>query len=366
MFVASYLRKRGGDSIGDSRVTLESIRLAERALSPVVHRTRLAHSATFSTMIGAQVYLKLENEQKTGSFKVRGAFYCIANLDGARRAAGVIAASAGNHAQGVAFAAQAFGIPATVVMPKTAPLAKQHATAGYGARVVLHGQTFDEAYRAARGLQSEQGLTFVHPFDDQDVISGQGTIGTEIVEALPDVDTVLVPVGGGGLAAGLAVALRSVSPRTRVIGVQAAAAPAMAASWRSGRLQERDAAPTLADGLAVRAPGEIAFPYLRRYLDDLVTVDEPAIASAIVLLLERAKMLVEGAGAVGLAALLSGVVKVEGQKVVVLVSGGNIDVARVLPAAVAEALSRHDATEGIGPNVAGLAAAVTDSRRMGT
>ncbi len=328
----------GGGFIGDFAVTLASIREAQRVLEPVVHRTPMEHSKTFSAMSGASVHLKLENQQKTGSFKVRGAYHCIANLHPARRAAGVIASSAGNHAQGVAFAAQVFGVPATVVMPETAPLSKQRATAGYGAKVVLSGRTYDEAYAQALRMQGEEGLTFVHPFDDLHVIAGQGTIGVEVVEALEDLDAVVVPVGGGGLAAGIAVAVKSLSPRTRVIGVQAAAAPAMALSWRVGRRLVQAAGHTLADGLAVSVPGEITFTYLQHYLDDLVTVEEEAIAEAIALLLERAKMLVEGAGAVGLAAVLSQGLATPGSRVAVLVTGGNIDVGRILPDAVREML----------------------------
>ncbi len=332
-------QRHGGDGIGNWDVTLEAIRQAQQVLAPVVHRTRLSYSATFSAMTGAKVHLKLENEQKTGSFKVRGAFNCIAALDAASRRRGVIASSAGNHAQGVAFAARAFGVPATLVMPETAPRAKQAATAGYGAKVVLHGQSYDEAYREARRLQAAQGATFVHPFDDTAVIAGQGTIGLEVHQHLQDLDAVVVPVGGGGLAAGVAVALKGLAPWTRVIGVQAAAAPAMAVSWRCGRRTPRAASNTLADGLAVATPGELTFPYLQRYLDDLVTVDEAAIARAIALLLERSKLLVEGAGAAGLAALLSGAVHLQGRNVAVLITGGNLDVGRILPQAVRSVLA---------------------------
>ncbi len=327
-------------------MTLDAILAARRILAPVVHRTRLEYSATFSAMSGAQVHLKLENVQKTGSFKVRGAFNCIARLTPDCRQRGVIASSAGNHAQGVAYAAQAFGTRATIVMPETAPLAKRAATAGYGADVVLCGRTYDEAYQEACRRQAAGGQTFVHPFDDPDVIAGQGTIGLEIAEDLPDVDAVLVPVGGGGLAAGVALAVKSLASKARVIGVQAAAAPAMALSWRAGGCVASSVAPTLADGLAVAQPGSLTFPYLQRYLDDLVTVEEEAIAEAIALLLERSKMLVEGAGAVGLAAVLSNAVRLQGHKLAVLVTGGNMDVRHVLPAAVRQSLPTNSGMLG--------------------
>lgn len=330
-----FRTSQGGGFLGDSLVTLASIRAAQEVLAPVVHRTHLEFSETFSGMSGTRVFLKAENQQKTGSFKVRGAYSCVSRLTAEQRSAGVIASSAGNHGQGVAFAAQSLGVSATVVMPSAAPLAKQRATAGYGARVLLEGDNYDECYQAALRLQAKTGATFVHPFDDPDVISGQGTVGLEILEDLPDADAVLVPVGGGGLAAGLAVAVKNLSPRIRVIGVQAKAAPATALSLAAGRMTRHPVQPTLADGLAVQAPGRMTFPYLQRLLDDMVTVDEEAIASAIALFLERAKMLVEGAGAVGLAALLGGQLPLAGRKVVVLASGGNIDVSRVLPFSVA-------------------------------
>ncbi len=334
-------------------------------LAPVVHCTRLAYSETFSALGGAEVYLKLENEQKTGSFKVRGAYNCIANLAPECRSRGVIASSAGNHAQGVAFAARVFGVPATVVMPASAPRAKQLATEGYGARVVLHGENYDEAYAEARRLQAELGATFVHPFDDYDVIAGQGTIALEVLTELQALDTVVVPVGGGGLAAGIGFVVKSLSPSTRVVGVQAAHAPAMADSWGCGRRVERPVTPTLADGLAVGRPGEIVFPLLQRYLDDLITVDEAKIADAISLLLERAKMLVEGAGAVGLAAVLARAVGARSGKVAVLVTGGNIDVGRVLPASVQRLLAAPPSREGEVAEIGARSAPVTDGRAAG-
>ncbi|HEY8393731.1 MAG TPA: threonine ammonia-lyase [Thermaerobacter sp.] len=307
-------------------VDLPAIREAAATIAGFVHRTPLLGSAAFSELSGTDVYLKLENLQKTGSFKVRGAFNRLARLDPASRGHGVICASAGNHAQGVAMAGARLGIPVTVVMPETAPTTKVVATRGYGAEVVLHGQGYDQAYEKALEIASARGLTFVHAFDDPLVVAGQGTVGLEILEDLPDVDTVVVPVGGGGLIAGIAIAIKEQNPRVRVVGVQAAGAAALVRSFRQGRLESIERARTLADGLAVKAPRELTFRLICRYVDDMVTVTEEEIARAILLLLERAKLVAEGAGAAALAALLHHKVGQPGRRTAVVVSGGNIDV----------------------------------------
>jgi threonine dehydratase len=269
--------------------------------------------------------LKLENLQKTGSFKVRGALNKIQSLDAAARRRGVVTASAGNHAQGVAYAARMAGVAATVVMPEPAAFSKMEATAGYAAKVVLAGRDYSEAYARAAALAAEQGATFVHAFDDLDVIAGQGTLGMELLEQLPNVDTVVVPVGGGGLLAGIIAALRGAGCRARIIGVQAAGASSLGPSLRAGSRVELPGADTIADGLATRGIGALPFEIIRTGIDEAVEVDDAEIAAAVLLLLERAKTVVEGAGAVGVAACLAGRIAGAGDNVVVIVSGGNID-----------------------------------------
>ncbi|HYQ48675.1 MAG TPA: threonine ammonia-lyase [Thermodesulfovibrionales bacterium] len=299
-------------------ITLKDIQDAAQTISAFVHETPLVHSNSFSEMTGADVYIKAENFQKTGSFKVRGAFNKISSL----REKKVIAASMGNHAQGVAFAASRIGIPAKIIMPLNAPLVKQEATKGYGAEVELYGETFQEALEYA---QAQKDYTFVHAFDDEAVIAGQGTIGLEVLSALHSVDAVLVPVGGGGLISGIAVAIKSISPRTEVIGVQTASAASACESFRRGSIQECMPASTLADGIAVGKVGRITFGIMRDYVDDMMTVHDDSIAMAILLFMERKKMVAEGAGAVSLAALIDNADRFRGKKVVLLVSGGNID-----------------------------------------
>jgi len=318
--------ENNGDREKDSLLSFDRVVDAASVLAGVVHRTPVDYSRTFSQLTGSHVYFKAENMQKTGSFKIRGAYYKIHRLDAAQRARGVITASAGNHAQGVACAAAKAGIAATVVMPATAPLAKVEATRGYGAQVVLAGQGYDEAYSRAKEIQAATGATFIHGFDDPDVIAGQGTVGLEILEQLEHADAVVVPVGGGGLAAGVALAVKHRCPSVKVIGVQSAGAPAMYTSYRLGRWQESERACTLADGIAVKRPGRLTFSLVSRYVDDVVTVDDEEIARAITMLLERSKMVVEGAGAAGLAALLQGRVALPGRRVAVVLSGGNIDI----------------------------------------
>lgn len=308
-----------------NELTLEKMNEARRRLAGVAFLTPLDFSSTFSELTRNQVYFKLENVQKTGSFKIRGAFNKIQSLSGKERKRGVIAASAGNHAQGVAYAATRAGIPCVIVMPEGAPISKVAAARGYGASVVLAGGGYDDAYRAARKMQLESGATFVHGFDDIDVIAGQGTIALELLDVLPQLDAVLVPVGGGGLIAGIAFAIKKLKPQALVIGVQAAGAPAVQLSLSHNQLCELDHTSTFADGIAIRRPGETTFALIRQYVDDLVVVDDEEIAEAILLLLERTKTVVEGAGAVGLAALLHQKTTLEGAHTVILLSGGNID-----------------------------------------
>lgn len=307
-------------------VRLEDVRQAAEAVRAHVQVTPLLRAGALGQMAGVELYLKAENLQRTGSFKARGAFYRIGRLTAEERRRGVVAASAGNHAQGVALAARELGVRATVVMPEGAPLIKVESTRGYGAEVVLHGQDFDQAYRHARALQEQRGAVFVHAFDDPAVIAGQGTVGLEIVEQLPGVDAVVVPVGGGGLISGIAIAVKSLLPHVRVIGVQPAAAPAVWRSWHEGRVVDTPSGRTLADGLAVKAAREGTLRLMRRWVDDVVLVDEDEIAAAIVHLLERAKLVAEGAGAAAVAALIYGKVALAGRRVVAVISGGNIDV----------------------------------------
>jgi threonine dehydratase len=308
-----------------STTPIERVRAARDRARNVVKNTPLDLSATFSALCGREIWLKLENLQKTGSFKVRGALNKIQLLDAATRSHGVITASAGNHAQGVAYAARIAGVSATVVMPATASFSKHSATAGYGAEVLLAGGDYDEAYARAAQLAGEGGATFVHAFDDADVIAGQGTLGLELLEQLPDVDTVVVPVGGGGLLAGVTQALRGSGSRARIVAVQAAGASSLAPSLRAGARIELSAVDTIADGLATRAIGSLPFAIVRDAVEQAVEVSDAEIAEAVVLLLERAKTVVEGAGAVGLAACLAGRLPAAARKVAVIISGGNID-----------------------------------------
>lgn len=306
-------------------VTLAAIEAAYASMRDLVHHTPLDRSRTFSDMAGCDLYLKLENLQKTGSFKLRGAYNKIRSLTADEKAGGVIAASAGNHAQGVAYAANLAGIKSTIVMPEIAPLAKVIATRGYQAEVVLSGLGYDEAFETAQQIQQKTGQVFVHAYNDPHVIAGQGSIGLEILQTLEDVSAIVVPIGGGGLAAGIALAVKEKAPQVKVYGVQAKGAPAMYLSKQHHTLQITPDAATIADGIAVKKPGDITFELIDRYLDDIVVVDDEAIASTILMLLERSKLMVEGAGAVSLAALLNHLLPVSG-KVVSVISGGNVDV----------------------------------------
>jgi threonine dehydratase len=297
---------------------IKDIRNAAEVIGDFVHKTPLIYSNSFSAMTGAEVYLKAENLQKTGSFKVRGAFYKLNSLGNKN----VIAASMGNHAQGVAYAAAKLGIHAKIVMPHSASIVKQEATKGYGADLILHGESFQKALQYA---QSQEGHVFIHTFDDEKIIAGQGTIGLEIVEDLKDIDTVIVPVGGGGLISGIATAVKELSLHTEIIGIQTASAVSAYKSFMNKKIEESVPSSTLADGIAVGKVGDITFGIIEKYVDDMMLVDEDSIARAILLFLERKKLVVEGAGAVSLAALLEGKERFRGKRVVLVVSGGNID-----------------------------------------
>lgn len=305
---------------------LKEIEKAAQRLKGTIHRTKIEKNTTFSNMTGGEVYLKFENQQKTGSFKIRGASNKIAALIERGEIKAGVASSAGNHAQGVAYASHVHGIPATIVMPKSTPIAKVAATEGYGAKVVLHGDCYDDAYNKAVEIQETEGATFLHPYDDLEVMAGQGTIGIEILEDLPTVDMVLVPAGGGGLLAGVAACVKHINPRVQIIGVQAEGAPAIAESFKQKKHVTTDSVKTIADGIAVKVPGTKTVELINKYADDVVTVSENEISAAILLLLERTKQVVEPAGATPLAAVLNGKVDVKNKKVACVLSGGNIDV----------------------------------------
>ncbi|MBI5560676.1 MAG: threonine ammonia-lyase [Deltaproteobacteria bacterium] len=302
------------------------VKKARTALRGVVTPTPLVYSAALSNRFNCRIYLKLENLQKTGSFKVRGAYNKILSLSPGDKKRGVITASSGNHAQGVAWAASLLGVRSTVVMPETAPIIKHVAVRSYGANVIFHGRGFDEAYERAMEAAGKNGLTFIHPFDDELVMAGQGTIGLEILHDLPEVDCVVVPVGGGGLISGIAAALKGLKRRVRVIGVEASGSASCRMSLKKGRPVSGKTGLTIADGIAIKKIGEKTFPVIKRYLSDCVAVSEGSIAGAILKLIERKKLVVEGAGAVPLAALMEGKVRAGKEDNVVLVlSGGNID-----------------------------------------
>jgi threonine dehydratase len=303
----------------------EIVRARER-LAGIIPVTPCAYSETLSLMTGARVHVKLENLQMTGSFKERGAANLLAQLSTSERRRGVIAASAGNHGLAVAFHAARLGIAAVIVMPTWAPLIKVMAARRHGAEVVLHGEGYDEAFARAKEIEAERDLVFVHPFDDPRIIAGQGTIGLELLEQQPELDAVIVPVGGGGLIGGIALALKEQRPGVQVIGVQAEEIPAMKAALAAAQRVTLPAAATIADGIAVRRVGEHTFDLARRYVDDVVSVSEEEIANAILLLLEIEKTVAEGAGAAALAALVNAKVALAGKTVVLILSGGNIDV----------------------------------------
>lgn len=299
-------------------LNLNSITNALKSINSYIHKTPIIYSNSFSKLFNAEVYIKAENLQKTGSFKVRGAFNKLMKLKTDK----VIAASMGNHAQGVAFAASGLGIKAKIVMPENTSIVKQEATKGYGAEVVLYGETFSDALTYAI---SQKDYEFIHPFDDDDIISGQGTIGLEIANELKSIDAVLVPVGGGGLISGIAVAIKGLSPKTEIVGIQTASATSAYESFHSKRIIEKPPQPTLADGIAVGRVGDKTFEIIQKYVDDIIKVSEESIAMSVLLFLERKKLVVEGAGAVTLAALIEQKERFKGKKIVLVVSGGNID-----------------------------------------
>ena len=307
-------------------LSLSDIEAAQGRIKSVARKTPLEQSYTFSDKTGADVHLKLANFQRTGSFKIRGAMNRIVTLSEAEKAAGVVTASAGNHAQGVALAATRAGVDSTIVMPKHAPISKVKATKRYGGRVVLHGEDYNDAQSKAHEIEANEDRTYVHAFDDPYVMAGQGTIGLEILEQCPTVETVIIPIGGGGLISGIATAVKAKKPDVRVVGVQAEGASSVATSLQKGRVYEIDEVDTIADGIATRAVGHQPFSVIGTHVDEVVTVTDEEIALALTLLLERGKTLVEGAGAVALAALLSGAVSYEEDETIVpALCGGNID-----------------------------------------
>lgn len=305
-------------------LNLDNFYRARYELGKVIRQTEVVHAPQVNPE--CEVYLKLECLQRTGSFKVRGACYKISQLSEEEKSHGVIACSAGNHAQGVALGATAHGIKSLICLPAGAPISKVEATKGYGADVCLVPGVYDDAYNKAIELRDEKDYTFVHPFDDENVIAGQGTIGLELIDQLDDFDAVVVPVGGGGLISGVAFALKSLNPRIKVYGVQAAGAASMVQSLHDNKREILDSVSTIADGICVKEPGELTFDICRKYVDDIVTVSEDEICAAILQLLEKEKVVAEGAGATSVAAVMFNKIPVKGKKVVCVVSGGNIDV----------------------------------------
>lgn len=305
-------------------LTLDKIYKASHVLRSVIHKTDLIHAPLVNP--DSEIYLKTENLQITGSFKVRGAYYMMSQLTEEEKARGVIACSAGNHAQGVALAAAKNHIKSLICLPDGAPISKVEATKSYGAEVCMVNGVYDDAYKKALELKEEKNYTFVHPFDNEDVIAGQGTIGLEILEQMPDVEAVIVPIGGGGLISGVAFAIKNLNPNIKVYGVQASGAPSMRNSIRDGKIECLDHVSTIADGIAVKEPGEHTFQYVSQYVDEIVTVTDDEISAAILALIERQKLIAEGAGAASVAAAMFNKVPIQGKKTVCLVSGGNIDV----------------------------------------
>ena len=305
-------------------LTIDNVYRARNALNGVARKTDVIYAPKLCK--DAEVYLKTENLQVTGSFKVRGAYYKMACLSEEEKARGVVACSAGNHAQGVALAAQKNGIKAVICLPDGAPISKVEATKSYGAEVCLVKGVYDDAYQKALQLQEEKGYTFVHPFDDADVIAGQGTIALEILEQLNDLDAVIVPIGGGGLISGIAYTIKTLAPNVKVYGVQAAGAPSMANAIAEQKIETLSSVSTIADGIAVKRPGDLTYETVKKYVDEIVTVTDDEISAAILALMEQQKLVTEGAGAVSVAAAMFGKVDIKGKKVVCVLSGGNIDV----------------------------------------
>ena len=304
-------------------LTLKEFKEARGVLSGVIRNTSLVYSPAFSKATGNQIYIKPENMQVTGAYKIRGAYYKISTLSDEEKARGLVTASAGNHAQGVAYAAQAAGVSATIVMPTTTPLVKVNNTKDYGAKVVLHGETFDDAAELAAKLSEEEGLTYVHPFNDPAIATGQGTISYEIFQDLPDVDVILVPIGGGGLATGVSTLAKLLNPNVTVIGVEPSGAASMKASLDAGHVVTLDRVETIADGVAVKTPGDQIFPYIQKNIDDIITIPDDELVD----MMEKHKMIVENAGLLPIAALSH--LKCRGKNVVPVLSGGNMDVITV-------------------------------------
>lgn len=305
-------------------LTLDQFRAARNVLQGVIRETNLLHSPALSRACGNNVYLKPENMQITGAYKIRGAYYKISTLTREEKERGLITASAGNHAQGVAYAAQAAGVRATIVMPTTTPLVKVNNTKDYGAQVLLHGETFDDAAAMAMKLSREEGLTYIPPFNDLDVATGQGTIAYEIFQSLPDVDVILVPIGGGGLAAGVSTLAKLLKPNVTVIGVEPSGAASMKASLEAGEVVSLPTVSTIADGVAVKTPGDLVFPYIQKNIDHIITIDDSELVDAFLDVMEKHKMVVENAGLLTVAALHH--LQVKDQNVVSVLSGGNMDV----------------------------------------
>ncbi len=306
-------------------ISLDEIRAARERIAPTALVTPFVHSTSFSRMTGRDIWFKAENLQRTGSFKIRGAMNVLTQLDAAARATGVVAASAGNHAQGVALAAQSTGVPATVFMPETAPLPKVQATKEYGAKVRLTGTSLEDAVVAARSFAKDTGARFLHPYDDTTIMTGQGTLGIEVAEQIPDASTVVIPVGGGGLMGGSAAALKALRPDIRIAGVEIVTANTYNLSRERGRPTPVPPRPTVADGIAVHEPSQLAFDHIEAFVDELVTVNDPQAMQAVAFLLERTKLMVEASGAVGVAALLDGKLDDLPDPLVIVLSGGNID-----------------------------------------
>ena len=316
----------GASTTNAATVTLAAIQQARERIREFIYQSPCQVSADLSAMTGHETFLKLDNLQRTGAFKERGALNKILTLGDDEKRRGVITASAGNHAQAVAYHACARDLRAQIVMPMMTPLVKVAATKGFGAEVVLHGANYDEAYAFALQSCAEQGMTFLHPFDDADVINGQGSIGLELLEQVPGLEAVVVPIGGGGLISGVACAIKESNPKIRVVGVQTERLPSMLRATEAGHPVTIPASATVADGIAVRRAGDVTLPLVQRYVDEIVTVDEEEIANAILVLLEKEKTLAEGAGAVAMATLLQRKTNLEGKKTAALVCGGNIDV----------------------------------------